>query len=92
MNSGSIHNPSTKEGQLFRFLLDHLGQEFTTMELGKAINSWCLHTYKNGVDHQCEALGYKIERKQRGKLHYYKMVEIKRPIPTDAQMTLEMCG
>lgn len=91
MNSGSIHNPSTMEGRLFRFLLNHLGQEFTTMQLSNVLNCCCLHTYKNGCDKQIGALGYKIERRQEGKIHYYKMIKLptSRAIPSAGQMMME---
>lgn len=77
MNSGSIHNPRTKEGQLYALFSANIGREFTTMQIGQHIQSWAAHTYIDGCRDQVEAMGeYRILREQRGKLHYYRMVAV----------------
>jgi len=75
MNSGSIDNPRTKEGQLYALFSANIGREFTTMQIGQHIQSWAAHTYIDGCRDQVEARGeYRVLREQRGKLHYYRMV------------------
>ena len=86
MNSGSIHNPRTKEGQLYALFSANIGREFTTLELGLHVNSVCVHTYIDGCRDQVEARGeYRILREQRGRLHYYRMVEC-------AKGQMELCA
>lgn len=89
MNSGSIHNPRTKEGQLFTFMRANLGREFTTIQIANQIVTACAHTYIDGMRDQAELIGYQVIRTQRGKLHYYKMVVVeKKPVPSAGQMNL----
>lgn len=75
MNSGSIHNPRTKEGQLFAFMRANMGVEFTTIQIANQIVTACAHTYIDGMRDQVELIGYQVMRTQRGKLHYYKLVK-----------------
>lgn len=89
MNSGSIHNPRTKEGQLFAFMRANMGVEFTTIQIANQIVTACAHTYIDGMRDQAELIGYQVIRTQRGRLHYYKMIVAERkPVPSAGQMEM----
>jgi hypothetical protein len=74
-----ITNEKTQPCRMFSFLLDNIGQSFTTRQLSNAVNSYAPSTVISQVRAQLPShFEIKTEAKRRGKrtLYYYTMLEV----------------
>ncbi len=88
MHPGSIHNPNTACGRVYRYLRDRAGTWVDAGELGRACDTTALSTQISGIRAQTNynpnnATGYVVESDQRGRKWYYRIV------PVQGQMELE---
>lgn len=75
MHPGSIHNPTTAAGRVYRVLSDLRGQWIGGWELTQAARTTAVSTRISEVRMQVDS-GERVEVEKRGRLYFYRLVRV----------------